>query len=62
MPSDDANTAPENGRKNGDSMAPPPSIPNTMKRWLVRNFTAPDGLQMEEVPMPELGPNHVLVK
>lgn len=34
-----------------------------MKRWVVRNFTGPEGLEIEEdVPMPELGPNDVLVK
>lgn len=37
-------------------------IPKTTKRWVIRNFTGPDGLEMEGAPIPELGPNDVLVK
>ncbi|KAH7042066.1 alcohol dehydrogenase [Macrophomina phaseolina] len=37
-------------------------IPKTTKRWVIRNFTGPDGLEMEDAPIPELGPNDVLVK
>ncbi|KAB2576615.1 Zinc-type alcohol dehydrogenase-like protein [Lasiodiplodia theobromae] len=62
LPSSNGSSAPANGHKNGTAR-PPPSIPKTMKRWVVRNFTGPEGLEIEEdVPMPELGPNDVLVK
>lgn len=37
-------------------------IPKTTKRWVIRNFTGPDGLELEEAPIPELGPHDVLVK
>ncbi|KAL1647454.1 hypothetical protein SLS58_002784 [Diplodia intermedia] len=62
IPSGNGSTAPTNGRKSGAAATPPPPIPKTMKRWVIRDFTGPDGLEMEEVPMPELGPNDVLVK
>ena len=42
--------------------SPKPSIPKTMKAQVIDRFGSPDLLHAADVPVPELGPNEVLIR
>lgn len=60
--SNPSSTPANNGSHANGSVTAVHDIPQTTKRWVIRNFTGPDGLELEEAPIPELGANDVLVK
>lgn len=60
--SNPSTTPANNGSNANGSVTAVHDIPQTTKRWVIRNFTGPDGLELEEAPIPELGANDVLVK